>query len=69
MEWVTIWDIVLFLPYLLLIYIFANIIEKRNIVENPAYAYYKKGLLVKIAGGFIFCTIYCFYYGGGDSIA
>ena len=69
MEWLTIWDLILYLPYLAVIYLIASSIQNSNISENPVYAYYKKGMMVKIAGGFIFCCIYCFYYGGGDSIA
>ena len=32
------------------------------------YKYYQKGLAVKLFGGFTFCFIYAFYYGGGDTI-
>ena len=38
-----------------------------NIDEKPFYKYYKKGLLVKLIGASLFCLIYLFYYGGGDT--
>ena len=69
MELVTIWDLILYLPYLLIVYYIANYIQNKNISKDSVYSYYKRGMMVKISGGFTFCSIYCFYYGGGDSIA
>lgn len=69
MQFITIWDFILFPVYFVVIYIAGNIIKNRNIEKNKAYEYYLKGLLVKISGGFIFACIYCFYYGGGDTTA
>ena len=69
MQYVTIWDFILFPVYFLIFYAIGNSIKGRNIEENKAYEYYVKGLLVKILGGFIFCCIYCFYYNGGDTNA
>ncbi|MEQ1733206.1 MAG: hypothetical protein ABL940_06005 [Bacteroidia bacterium] len=34
---------------------------------NPVYSYYVKGMLAKFIGGTIFCLIYVYYYGGGDT--
>lgn len=69
MKYVTVWDFILFPIYFFLIYAIGNAIKNRNIEGNKVYEYYLKGLFVKIAGGFIFCCIYCFYYNGGDTNA
>lgn len=69
MQYVTIWDFLLYPPYFFLIYYIARRVQNRNINENPVYEYYVKGMLASIFGGFMFCSIYCFYYGGGDTVA
>lgn len=54
--------------YLVALFYFARQIQQNKIAENPIYKYYTRGLLAKIAGGFLVCLIYIFYYGGGDTI-
>lgn len=42
------------------------IVQKKK-RENPVYKFYMKGLAAKISGSLIFCFIYLYYYGGGDT--
>jgi len=64
----TIWDFILPLIYLLIIFFFADLIRKKHIKENDVYQYYVKGLFAKIAGGLALCLIYTQYYTGGDTV-
>lgn len=68
MQFLTIWDIVLWPFYLLVIYYFARRVRDKRIEKNPEYQYYIAGLFAKIAGGIGVCLIYAFYYVGGDTI-
>lgn len=61
-------DFVLMPVYLLIIFYAANRVKNSRIADNPLYSYYTRGLAVKLAGGFLVCMIYIFYYGGGDTI-
>jgi hypothetical protein len=69
MRFLTIYDYVLPFAYIIFILIIANIIKNRNIVKHPEYKYFISGLMVKIIGGIGVVLVYCFYYGGGDTIA
>lgn len=40
----------------------------RNIDSDPSYKNYKKGLIIKLLGGVIFCLVYALYYKGGDTV-
>ena len=62
MSFITPWDFVLMPFYLLIIYVVSNNIQKKNIVANPYYKYYKKGLFIKIGGGIALCLVYTLYY-------
>lgn len=42
--------------------------KQRKIKTNPAYKYYIPGLVVKMLAAVIFCFIYTFYYGYGDTV-
>lgn len=37
-------------------------------IEQPHYSFYSKGLLVKFIAVYVFCSIYLFYYQGGDTL-
>jgi hypothetical protein len=64
----TIFDLLLFPFYFILIYFIANRVEKKNKSNNPLYKYYKRGLIVKIFGAVSVCLMYQFYYTGGDTV-
>ena len=68
-EYLKIYDIVLVPFYIILFYIIATIIQKRNIEDKPYYRYFRLGLIVKLFAGLLFCGIYLFYYQGGDTLA
>ena len=51
-----------------LIFFLGRRIQQQRIQENPLYKYYSRGLLIKLAAGFLVCLVYIFYYGGGDTI-
>lgn len=61
-------DILLSPLYLLVIFLFARRIRKKNIANNPIYRYYIPGLFAKMVGGISVCLIYTLYYEGGDTI-
>lgn len=53
----------------ILLLIIAMFYRSRMMRTNPAYKYYLHGFAAKIIGTFSFCSIYLFYYHGGDTIA
>ncbi len=64
-------DIFDFLPlpfYLAFIYLVSKWNANRHIENEPHYKYYTSALFVKILGGILFCMVYTYYYGGGDTI-
>jgi hypothetical protein len=66
-EAVQFWEILALPFYLLVIYLIANGIQKKNIDENPLYRFYLKGLFAKIFGGICLALIYTYYWPGADS--
>ena len=65
----TILDYALTPFYLLIIFLIAYYIKRRNIEEYPYFKYFIPGLLVKIFGAFSVCYIYLYYYiAGGDTL-
>lgn len=69
MKYIGIWDFI-WMPILLaMVHYYARRNQNRMIDENPAYKYYRRGLLAKVYGGLVFALIYVFYYGGGDTTA
>jgi len=66
--YISILDIILTPIYVIIILAIANYKKNKHISENPIYKYYVKGLAVKIFAGIIFCLIYVYYYGGGDTL-
>ena len=61
------WEMLALPFYLLVIYLIANNIKRKNIDKNPFYKFYVWGLFVKIAGGIGFVLVYLFYWNGGDT--
>lgn len=53
----------------ILILFFALLYQNRKSIKNPGYKFYLNGFAAKIFGTLFFCSIYVFYYGGGDTIA
>ncbi len=67
---ITYWDWLLAPFYILIIYIIAVRIKKRNINKNQIYKYFIWGLFAKIVGAISVCLIYVYYYKvGGDTLA
>lgn len=66
-SFIKISDLILIPLYLLLLISICNLIKKKNISNNPIYNYLTKGLLFKLIGVTLFCLIYIFVYGGGDT--
>jgi hypothetical protein len=65
-EWL---DIFASFSVALLVLFFAWMYQNRQMVKDPSYKHYMNGLAAKIFGTFFFCSIYVFYYQGGDTIA
>ncbi len=64
---IEIWEYPLYIFLLVIIWLGASYIQRKNIVARPEYRYFLWGLWAKIIGGFFFACIYIFYYGQGDT--
>jgi hypothetical protein len=64
-----IFDLLLVPFYLLIIYLVANNISKKNINKYPEYKYFKKGIYIKLIGVSLFLIFYTLYYPTGDTIS
>lgn len=64
----SLFDILLPPFYILVAFAYGHWITKKNIREKPEYAYFTKGLIVRIFGAIALGLVYHFYYGGGDTI-
>jgi hypothetical protein len=62
-------DFLLFPVYLVIIYYIGRNFKESRIANNPVYAYYLRGLMLKIGGGVFLVFIYTYYYNGGDTTA
>ena len=62
-------DLLLIPIYLSILILISNRIKKKNIDKYPEYRYLTKGLILKLFGVTIFCMIYLFVYGAGDTIS
>lgn len=63
----SIFDLLLPPIYILIALSYGYRITKKNIQEKPEYAYFTKGLMVRIIGAIALGLVYFFYYGGGDT--
>jgi hypothetical protein len=61
-------DFILVPFYLVLIYFIGSRIQKSRIQEEPLYAYYTKGLMLKLIASLFVSIIFIYYYKGGDNI-
>lgn len=62
-------DFLLLPVYLFIIYNIGVNFRNKRIDSNPVYAYYVRGLMMKIGGGIFLVLIYTVYYKGGDTTA
>lgn len=60
----------LFFALILSFFLVARAKKKRDtlIEKIPAYEFYSNGLIAKLFATFIFCSVYLFYYKGGDTL-
>jgi hypothetical protein len=65
---ITSFDILYSIVLLFIIFYYANNVKRKNIVEQPSFKYFTKGLFIKIFGAISFCLIYALYYKGGDTV-
>ena len=61
-------DLLIALPFFLLIIFISNLIKRRYIKQHSEYKYFVTGIIFKILGVTCFCLIYVFYYKGGDTV-
>ena len=60
-------DIVVTIVLLFVIFLTAHNIQEKNIERFTYYSHFKRALFLKIFSGIVFCMVYIFYYGGGDT--
>lgn len=53
----------------LLLLIFSYLYQNRRMILDKSYRFFMIGLAAKMAGTLLFCSIYMFYYDGGDTIS
>ena len=63
----SIYDILLTPLYILGAYTYGYYVTKKNIRSKPEYAYFTKGLMVRVSGAIALGLVYFFYYSGGDT--
>jgi hypothetical protein len=63
----TPYDLVLFPIYFAVIYFLGNRYRQRLSSDPLLYKYYGQALVIKLISSFIFCLVYMYYYGGGDT--
>lgn len=61
------WEFVALTAVILALFIISFLITQKKQKVDLAYKFYMKGLLAKIAGSLVFCFVYLYYYGGGDT--
>jgi len=61
-------DLLLAVPFFLLIILISHLVKKRYIKQYYEYKYFVVGIVFKLLGVTCFCLIYVFYYGGGDTV-
>lgn len=66
---IALWEYLLGLFYLVVLYIFFARRKRIGIKAAPEYKYFLWGLFAKVFGGLVFSLIYFYYYKGGDTIS
>src|SRR5688572_26314967 len=61
------WDIFATATAILVILLMSFLYQNKQIKYGKPYHYYLKGMGAKLFGSVFFCSIYVFYYGGGDT--
>ncbi|MBN8696792.1 MAG: hypothetical protein J0L87_09690 [Bacteroidetes bacterium] len=61
------WEFVALAVLLLALLSFSFIYSQKKSIREPVYRFYMKGLIAKLFGSLVFCLIYLYYYGGGDT--
>ena len=62
-------DLFLVPSYIVILLIIVVIIRNNNIKNHPEYKFLVKGIIFKFLGVLLFCAVYLFYYGGGDTLS
>jgi hypothetical protein len=66
---VQFWDVAILPLLVLIIFLIGSYRKIKNIHKYPEYQYYMLGLYARMFGVVVFCLIYIYYYGGGDTLA
>lgn len=66
-ELVSVYDFIVVLVLLFIIYLYAHNKQEKNIDTYAYYSHYVRALFIKIFCGFLFACVYIFYYDGGDT--
>ena len=61
------WEFIALSVVILGLFIISFFITQKKKKQFPEYKFYLKGLVAKIAGSLVFCFVYLYYYGGGDT--
>ena len=64
----TPFDLIYCIFLFFIVWAYSNNVKKKNINEKPYYKYYSRGLIIKLLGAMMFCSIYAIYYGGVDTV-
>lgn len=67
-DFITIKELFLVPIYLFFIFFVCYRIKSANIKDIQEYRYFNLGITFKLLGVICFCTIYLYYYGGGDTV-
>ncbi len=65
---ISYWDIIIGPIYLLLIYLCARYIQRKQVQSYPIYKWFTKGIMVKCFAAILMCVLYEFFYRGGDTL-
>jgi hypothetical protein len=55
--------------YVALIFLIAYAHQRKKILNNPSYSYYARGITFKLLGATIFCLVFAYHYGVGDTFS
>jgi hypothetical protein len=55
--------------FLFIVFSLAYAAQRRNVLKNPSYNYFARGIMAKLVGATVFCFVYVYYYHGGDTFS